>query len=123
MSGAIEVDISSMVDGLKKATEKTVQASRMGILESGEELLRVSRQEVPHDEGSLQGSGTVDPSDIAMPNPSVTVGYNKVYAARLHEHPEFRFQKGRKGKYLEDPLRDNRDKFAQHVAEKIKSTL
>ena len=78
----------------------------------GEEVLRLSQFEVPHDTGLLQNSGNVQDTDV-----DVIVGYNKVYAARLHEHPEYRFQKGRKGKYLEDPIKNNLNVFRQYFAE------
>lgn len=81
-----------------------------------DEILRLSSFEVPHDIGTLQGSGAVEP----RADGGVDVGYNTPYAARLHEHPEYRFQKGRKGKYLEDPIKRNADVlgmiFGQNVS-------
>lgn len=73
----------------------------------GDEVLRLSQFEVPHDTGLLQNSGHVENDG----NDGAIVGYNKVYAARLHEHPEYKFQGGRKGKYLEDPIKNNIDVF------------
>ncbi len=67
------------------------------------EVMRLSQKEVPHDEGTLQNSGTVE----SLPNGDVVVGYHTRYAARLHEHPEYNFQRGRKGKYLSDPILRN----------------
>lgn len=66
------------------------------------EVLRLSQFEVPHDVGTLQNSGVVE-----TVGEDVVLGYHTPYAARLHEHPEYRFQKGRKGKYLEDPINEN----------------
>lgn len=84
--------------------EKTMQAGvKRGLLDAGLEGMRLSQFEVPHDEGTLQNSGTVE----VMPNGDVVLGYHTPYAARLHEHPEYRFQKGRKGKYISDPLNRN----------------
>lgn len=70
----------------------------------GYEVLRLSSREVPHNIGTLQNSGHIHPN-----GDETIVGYNTVYAARLHEHPEYHFQKGRKGKYLEDPIKNNID--------------
>lgn len=88
---------------------KQLMASEDAIMSAGEnaaafELLRLSQFEVPHDEGSLQNSGVVeeDGNDIV-------VGYRQRYAARLHENPQYKFQKGRKGKYLEDPINNNKE--------------
>lgn len=86
------------------------------------EGLRLSQLEVPHDEGTLQNSGTVEEV-----NGEVVLGYHMKYAARLHEHPEYRFQKGRKGKYLEDPLQRNEDalgiKFGKGMSGDIRKVL
>lgn len=79
------------------------------------EILRLSSREVPHDTGQLQNSGHVeDQKDESI------VGYNKVYAAKLHEHPEYRFQKGRKGKYLEDPIKNNIRTFQKYFEDIFK---
>lgn len=82
------------------------------------EILRLSTFEVPHDLGMLQASGTKEARGDTM-----LVGYNKVYAARLHENPQFQFQKGRKGKYLEDPIKNNlavlKGRFAKVMKEMI----
>lgn len=79
------------------------------------EVLRLANFEVPHDLGTLQNSGHVEEQgDEAL------VGYNTVYAARLHEHPEYRFQKGRKAKYLEDPIKNNLHKFIKYMQDIFK---
>ena len=79
------------------------------------EILRLSGFEVPHDKGTLQNSGSVQD----YPEESI-VGYHTVYAARLHEHPEFHFQKGRKGKYLEDPIKQNLHVFKKYMEDMIR---
>ncbi len=93
-------------------------AAKAALLEVGLELLRLSQEQVPHDTGELQNSGEVE----AIGN-DIIVGYHKPYAARLHEHPEYRFQKGRKGKYLEDPLIQNLSTFNKHVGESIEHAI
>ena len=58
------------------------------------EILRKSQKQVPHDKGFLQNSGTVE----SIAKNEVIIGYHTPYAAKLHEHPEYRFRKGRKGR-------------------------
>lgn len=89
-------------------------ATLKGTIDVANEILRLSNPQVPHDIGLLQGSGHVEPQDDGA-----IVGYNKVYAARLHEHPEYKFQKGRKGKYLEDPIIENMAVFEQFLGNKL----
>lgn len=84
-----------------------------------EEVMRLSQREVPHDTGFLQNSGSVK----SVSKSEKIVGYHTPYAARLHEHPEFRFGKGRKGKYLEDPIKNNRQTFLGYFADEIKKGL
>lgn len=101
MGISVSVNSQAVMAKLTKLKKSVGPATRFSNLDIANEILRLSQLEVPHDEGTLQDSGTVDQlpgSDDAV------VGYNTIYAARLHEHPEYRFQKGRKGKYLEDPI-------------------
>ena len=84
----------------------------------GDELLRLSIREVPHDKGNLQNSGVSQPE-----GDDHIVGYNQPQAARLHEHPEYNFQKNRKGKYLEDPLKLNNNIFIQYFTRVMKGAF
>jgi hypothetical protein len=96
------------MDRVQKAVAKAID-------QVANEILRLSSFEVPHDTGMLQSSGHVE----IQTDKSAIVGYNKVYAARLHEHPEYRFQKGRKGKYLEDPIKHNYKHFLSFIQDGI----
>ncbi len=99
---SVSLDLTQFTASLKALLPHTEKAARFSALDIGNEIMRLSQAEVPHDKGSLQNSGTVEES-----GDDVIVGYHTPYAARLHEHPEYRFQKGRKGKYLEDPINRN----------------
>lgn len=87
-----------------------------GVNDVANEIMRLSSFEVPHDTGMLQTSGSIEPGSN---DSEKIVGYNRVYAARLHEHPEYRFQKGRKGKYLEDPIKNNLNVFIKYIREAV----
>ena len=110
----IKWDTSSFDRGVADLNVKIVSQTQKAVNRVADEVLRLSSFEVPHDTGLLQNSGHVeDMGDHAI------VGYNKVYAARLHEHPEYRFQKGRKGKYLESPIKNNMPVLLQYYREVI----
>lgn len=96
------VDSQAVMANLAKLEEKEPKATEYSAEDVANEILRLSQFEVPHDEGTLQNSGTVE-----REGDTFVVGYHTPYAARLHEHPEYRFQGGRKGKYLEDPIKNN----------------
>ena len=112
----VEIDDSDFRNKVKQFEWKIREYTQKGVNAISEEVLRLSQFEVPHDTGALQNSGHVEyGNDLTS-----VVGYNKVYAARLHEHPEYRFQKGRKGKYLEDPIKNNLIIFRKYMVDFIK---
>lgn len=82
---------------------RRVQKERKsGVTDIANELLRLSQLEVPFDVGFLLQSGNIEED-----GEDYLVGYNAPYAAKLHENPQFKFGNGRKGKYLEDPMKRN----------------
>lgn len=119
MATKITVDIKSFQKGIGRALNAIEGAALKGINDVASEILRLGSFEVPHDKGLLQTSGQVEPESSKR----VIVGYNKVYAARLHEHPEYRFQKGRKGKYLEDPIKNNLSIFKRSIEGAVKAVF
>lgn len=86
-------------------------ASSNAVLRALEDTGKAADQQVPHDEGTLQGTKTIlqDSSDpliwyIGYGGGGVS-GFPKVpYAIRWHETPA-NFQKGRKHNYLRDPVK------------------
>lgn len=88
------------------------------VRDMADETLRLSSREVPHDVGTLQLSGNRKRLGVAY----YQVGYGgsgAPYAVRLHENPQYRFQKGRKGKYLEDPIKNNLDRFQRFYRDEM----
>lgn len=118
MAVNVTIDTKEVSKKLAELAKKSASAALKASSSVAEEVLRLSQREVPHDEGLLQNSGQVEPE----PGGHI-VGYNKVYAARLHEHPEYRFQKGRKGKYLEDPIKHNSNTFIRIISGEIQGIL
>jgi len=104
----IKIDDKEVMDRFNQLAKQVEQRKRKSLNDVASEILRLSQREVPHDIGTLQNSGFVEDRDE-----EAIVGYNTVYAARLHEHPEYSFQKGRKGKYLEDPIKLNLETFRE----------
>lgn len=118
MAADITINDKEVQDNLSKLLKKA-QSGVINVLSGiAGEILRLSSFEVPHDTGLLQSSGGFEPQ-----GEEVVVGYNKTYAARLHEHPEYHFQKGRKGKYLEDPIKKNIKAFIKFAGEGFKGEM
>jgi hypothetical protein len=85
-----------------------------------EHLLQVSREQVPHEEGTLERSGTtsVDAADLRG-----ALSYDTPYAVIQHEDLTFRHDEGRKAKYLEDPFDSEQQTMQELIAAQIRRSL
>ena len=99
---------------VKKEFEKTASE---GLSDGMEFLLDEMNKIVPHDEGTLEKSGTIKIKGLAG-----AIGYNTPYAIKMHEHPEYNFREGREGKWVEKVIKDERikKKTLDYIANKIK---
>lgn len=100
--------ISAAIDPLVEKAEDEV----------ADTILLLSQAEVPHRVGTLQNSGATD-----RDSKGAFVGYHTPYAARLHEHPEYNFRKGRKGKYLEDPIKHNMQLWRKKLGKGVTNAI
>lgn len=114
----VSVNTSVVLANLKHFARKLEGATDDSLLDVGHEIMRLSQLEVPEDTSYLANTGTVRPS-----GKSVVVGYHAPYAARLHEHPEYNFQNGKKGRYLEDPIRNNEKVLGVKMGNNMKKKL
>ena len=115
MGVTANVSLNLNFDGI---TEQVLAGVVQGENLAAERLLALSAAEVPFDLGTLAGSGTVE--QASDPEEGAAVVYDTPYAARHHEHPEYRFQNGRKGKYVEDPAMENRDELGEIIAKQVR---
>lgn len=101
----------------------TLSKSKGNVLEVlGWHILGDAEPFVPMDTGDLKDSATVQAEGDA-----VSAGYNIRYAARLHEHPEFRFSKSAhphaKGKWLEDTIKTNSGAYNDFIGKAIEFVI
>jgi hypothetical protein len=85
-----------------------------------EHLLQVSREEVPHEEGTLERSGTTSMDESALRG---AVSYDTPYDVIQHERLDFKHDSGRKAKYLEDPFDAEQDTMLELIAANIRRSL
>jgi len=81
----------------------TTAGCKRGTWMALDHLASVSKDQVPLDQGPLENSCTVDVSDDGSQG---TVSYDTPYAVIQHENTHYNHQRGRKAKYLEDPVFD-----------------
>lgn len=100
--------------------DKIRRAAAAALNDVAEFLLEESNKTVPIDESTLQRSGVVseDPAKL-----EAAVSYDTPYAVRLHEHPEYKFQNQRRGKWLELTVREQEATIYAYIAEKVANAM
>ena len=81
----------------------TQRGGRKGTQMALDHLAAVSKEQVPLDQGPLKASCVVEVNEDGSAG---TVSYDTPYAVMQHETTQFHHQRGRKAKYLEDPVYD-----------------
>ena len=98
MSAKVKIKIDrKLISQITKAGSK--RATWMAL----DYLASVSKDQVPLDQGPLKNSCYVDVNDDGSEG---TVSYDTPYAVAQHENTWYNHQRGRKAKYLEDPVND-----------------
>lgn len=115
----VDWDASDFIKRSALAGATLIEAADAGVMLAAQQLLLASQAEVPFRKGHLMSTGKVHRKEQGW----WQVSYSTPYAARLHEHPEYHFGHGRKGKYLEDPLKHNIVLFDKVVANTIKGVM
>ena len=112
MALRVQVDFDT-----SKIVAENEQKARAGLLKCVKVLLERANQIVPHDEGTLMRSGQFSVGDRDL---IAAVSYDTPYAVRLHEHPEYRFQQNREGKWLEKTINQDSGDLLEKLAAELK---
>lgn len=91
-------------------------AALKGLRLGGEHVLKLSRDIVPLEEGTLERSGMVSDDGKGV----VAVSYDVPYAVRQHEDLDLRHDPGRSAKYLEKAVAEGQGDIAQLVAAQVR---
>lgn len=129
MALKIDIDDKDFQDMLNRLGKSFDDMGKRVLMEMADALLVLSRLEVPHDTGRLQSSG-----NAYWDGDGSAVAYDTDYAAYMHEGFAKNsktgrlmvvqsYQKGRKKKYLEDPLKFNMTKWTQIAEEELAKLL
>lgn len=97
-------------------------ALQRGTGKAAEHVLAEARKEVPHEEGILEKSGSAD-NERTRTGARASIFFDQPYAVDQHESMQYRHDKGRKAKYLEDPLNRSGEKVKQIIAKEVRSDL
>jgi hypothetical protein len=93
------------------ATHKEAQA---GLSDAAEFILETSNRTVPIEEATLERSGMVDLDGLAA-----TVSYDTPYAREQHENLDLTHDAGRRAKYLEKTMLEEKDAAIEMLRKRI----
>lgn len=121
-----EFQLTWKTDLRKQVKAAVREAAVRGVSDATEALLQDANKTAPHAKGPLRGSATatVDGTRVAG-----AVAYDTPYAVRQHEDTRLRHPdptnptsdpRGR-AKWLEKTLRENQQRYKDHIARGIKS--
>ena len=82
-----------------------------------EKVLEKANEHVPLLSGTLEGTGTVSTAGS-----EAAISYDTVYAARLHEHPEYNFRGQGRGRWLQDAV-DEHEGVLEAMAESMREAF
>lgn len=125
MALKIDIDDSDFQKTLDALTKQLDSIGRGALMDMADALLTLARLEVPHDTGRLQTTG-----NAYWDGDSSAVAFDTDYASYVHEgiradgtHRIRNYQKGRKKKFLEDPLKMNLSKWLDVAQQSLNNAL
>ena len=106
------------IDRRQLAKRAVRAAAEQGLQDATEALLEQSNRSVPIEEATLARSGTASRDGLHG-----VVSYDTPYAARQHEDTRLRHDPGRRAKWLELTLHEERSRLLEHIAEQVRQAL
>ncbi len=130
---SVEFDFSEFNGKLDQLGKIVIDEMMKSVWLAGEALRGDSVEIVPFDhgfDGGLAGSASTEKAEMESAGViSATVGYNKVYAAKLHEDMTLHIKQTHAGaaprqqKYIENPARENAEKYGRIIHDGLARAL
>jgi len=118
MANSSVTGLREVQNGFNKAFKKISGATMKSLMDVGFDLKKEAVQLAPIDTGELRRSGYVDPTG----NLKVEVGFNQEYAEIQHESLEFNHPQGGQAKYLEQPFKQNFNKYIESIKKGVEGS-
>lgn len=118
-----EIKLEGFVELTNKLNKSVSQISdtvQSALLDCGNDLQQKAVDITPIDTGALRASAFTEAESGS--NPSVIVGFEEEYAIYVHENLEAHHDVGQ-AKFLEQPLKENSDKYVKYVRDKVQDLI
>jgi hypothetical protein len=118
-----DLTFEQLIKEFSNITDDVETKIEQGLNEVSEDLLNLSVNLAPKDQGFLRQSGSVDPA-IKQGNEIVSrVGFNTEYALHMHEDFYRPSVPGTGRKYLEKPTMENAQRYSDYLADKVRKAF
>lgn len=94
------------------------KAAELGLDDAAEYVLETANRTVPIEDHILEGSGTVTRQGLRA-----FVAYDTPYAVKQHEDQRLRHDEGRRAKWLERTIAEERATVGAHIAAAIRAVI
>ena len=103
---------------LAKLPDKTNEAVERELKDITADLQGKAQRLAPVDTGDLRGSAYSEVEGM-----DGYVGFTEIYALRQHEDVENRHPRGGQSKFLEQPYKENADKYTKAISDAVKKAV
>lgn len=100
-------------DGVKRSVRRE---AAHGLKLAAEFILEEANRTIPFEEGTLGRSGGTDVDEAKL---VASTYYDTKYARRQHEETRYRHDPGRRAKWLELTLREQKDRVRKFLADRL----
>lgn len=104
----------------QRVSKEVAQAAVRGLRDGAEHLLTTANYTIPLETGDMMRSGVPDVDEERL---EASVSYDTPYAVTQHEDTTLRHDPGRRAKWLEETLNEERRKIQSYIEVKIKDAL
>lgn len=111
-----------LTNRLNRSASQISDTVQNALLDCGNDLQQKAVDITPIDTGALRSSAFTEADRQNRKKPSVTVGFEEEYAIYVHENLEAHHDVGQ-AKFLEQPLKENADRYAEHVKNKVQELI
>jgi hypothetical protein len=112
--------VQAVFDAKLKEIEGVV--SEEAIKDVAFDLLGKAKLLAPIDTGDLRGSGFVEFVETTNGIGAI-IGFSTPYAVRQHEELDYHHPQGGQAKYLEQPFKENTQRYVKHLADSVKKAV
>lgn len=109
------IGIDAVQRNLNSMFEQIEDLIPRALTDVGLDLLGKAKLLAPIDTGDLRGTGAMNIES----NKTAVIGFTEPYALRQHESMEFHHPLGGQAKYLEQPFKENLQRYVQHIRDGI----